>query len=57
MAKYATINKGNQTMKFGQSFEYNMRNMFPEKLYTNFGGKTIPLSFSKKSELSISLDQ
>ena len=36
-------NKGNQTMKFGQSIEYNMRN--------------ISRPFSKKSKLSISLDQ
>ena len=26
--------KGNQTMKFGQLIEYNMRNNFVEKLYT-----------------------
>ena len=26
--------KGNQTMKFGQLIEYNMRNIFVEKPYT-----------------------
>ena len=43
-------------MKFGQLIEYN-RNIFVEKSYTNFGGETIPRSSSKKSKLSISLDQ
>ena len=50
-------NKGNQTMKFGQLIEYNMRNIFLEKSYTKYGGETIPRPFSKKSKLSISLDQ
>ena len=49
--------KGNQTMKFGELIEYNMRNIFVEKTYTKFGGETIPRSFSEKSKLSISLDQ
>ena len=31
--------KGNQTMKFGQLIEYNMRNIFLEKSYTKYGGK------------------
>ena len=44
-------------MKFGQVIEYNMRNIFLEKSYTNCGGETIPRPFSKKSKLSISLDQ
>ena len=44
-------------MKFGQLIEYNMRNIFLEKSYTKYGGETIPRPFSKKSELSISLDQ
>ena len=34
-----------------------MRNIFLEKSYTKYGGETIPRPFSKKSELSISLDQ
>ena len=29
--------KGNQTMKFGQLIEYNMRNIFLEKPYTKCG--------------------
>ena len=40
-------NKGNQTMKFGQLIEYNIRNIFLEKLLTKFGGETIPRSFLK----------
>ena len=49
--------KGNQAMKFGQLIEYNMRNTFLEKSYTKCGRETIPRPFSKKSKLSISLDQ
>ena len=49
-------NKDNQTTKFGQIVEYNMRNIFVEKLYTKCGGEAIPKPFSKKSKLSISLD-
>ena len=44
-------------MKFGQLIEYNMRNIFVEKSYAKFGGETIPRPLSKKSKLSISLDQ
>ena len=40
--------KCNQTIKFGQLIEYNMKNIFLEKLYTNCGGKTISRSFYKK---------
>ena len=49
--------KDNQTMKFGQLIEYNMRNIFVEKSYTRCGGETISRPFSKNSKLSISLDQ
>ena len=49
--------KANQTMKFGQLVEYNMRNIFAERSYTKRGGETLPRPFSKKSKLSISLDQ
>ena len=49
--------EGNQAMKFSQLIEYNMRNIFLEKSYTKCGGETIPRPFSKKSKLSISLDQ
>ena len=44
-------------MKFGQLIEYNMRNIFVEKSYTRYAGETIPRPLSKKSKLSISLDQ
>ena len=49
--------KGEQTMKFDQLIEYNMRKIFLEKSYTKCGRETIPAPFSKKSKLSISLDQ
>ena len=44
-------------MKFGELIEHNMRNIFLEKSYTKSGGDTVPRPFSKKSKLSISLDQ
>ena len=49
--------KGIQTMTFGQLIELNMGNIFLEKAFTKCGGKTIPRFFSKKSKLSISVDQ
>ena len=50
--------KGDQTIKFGQLIEYNMRNVFFfEKSCTKCGAETIPRLFSKKLKLSISLDQ
>ena len=57
-------NKGNQTMKFGQLIEHNMRNItfighniFVEKSYRKCAGEIIPRASSKISKLSISLDQ
>ena len=50
-------NKGNQTMKFGQLIEYNMRNIILEKLCAKCGGETSPRPFSGKLKLSISVDQ
>ena len=44
-------------MKFGQLIEYNIRNIFVEKSYTKCDEETIPRPFSKKSKLSLSLDQ
>ena len=44
-------------MKFGQLIEYNMGNIFVEKSYTKCAEETIPRPLSKKSKLSISLDQ
>ena len=49
--------EGNQTMKFGQLIECNMRNIFLEKSYTKCGGETSPRPFSEKLKLTISLDQ
>ena len=48
---------GTQAMKLGQLTEYNMRNIFVEKSCTKCAGETIPRPLSKKSKLSISLDQ
>ena len=50
-------NKGNQTMKFGQLIEYNMRNISVEKSYTKCAVETIPWLLSKISKLNIPLDQ
>ena len=44
-------------MIFGQLIEYKMRNPFVEKSYTKYAGETITRPLSKKSKLSISLDQ
>ena len=38
--------KDNQTMKFGQLIECNMRNIFLEKSYTKCGGETSPRPFT-----------
>ena len=46
-----SIGKGSQTMKFGQLIEYSMRNIL------KISGETISRPISKKSKLSISLDQ
>ena len=47
--------QGNQAMKYGQLMEYDMRNIFLEKSFTQSGGDTIPGPFSKKSKLSVTL--
>ena len=44
-------------MKFGQLIEYNIRHIFVEKSYTKCAGEAILRPLSKKSKLSISLDQ
>ena len=49
--------KGNQTLKFGQLIEYNMRNIFAEKSHTKCAGETIARPLSKKSNMTVSLDQ
>ena len=40
-------NKSNQTMKFGQVIECNVRNIFLKKLYTACGGEASPRHFHK----------
>ena len=42
------LSKDNQTMKFGQFTEYNMRNIFIEKSYARCSGETNPILLSKK---------
>ena len=49
--------KDNQAMKFGQLIQYNMKNIFLEKLYAKCARETIPTRFSEKWKLSTSLDQ
>ena len=49
--------KGNHRTKFDQLIDYNMRNIFLEKSYTECGEETSPRSFSEKLKLSISRDQ
>ena len=44
-------------MKFRQLIEYKMRNIFVEKSYTKYARETTHRPLSKKSKLSISLDQ
>ena len=44
-------------MKFGQLIEHNMKKTFLEKSYTKCYGETIPRPFSKKSKLSVFLEQ
>ena len=49
--------KGNQTMKFCQLINYNIRIIFIEKSYTQYDGEISTRPFSEKLNLSISLDQ
>ena len=49
--------KGNQTKKFGQLIEYDIRDIFLEKSYSKCCGESIPRPFSKKKKLSTSLNQ
>ena len=49
--------KSNQTIKFGQLIEYNLRNIFLKKSCTKCGGETSLRPFSGKLKLSISLDE
>ena len=45
--------KGNQTMRFGQLIEYNLRNNFVETSYTKCAAETIPRPLSKISKLIV----
>ena len=49
--------KGSQTINFEQLIEYNIRTIFHEKPYIKCGGEAFPRPLSKKSKLSISVDQ
>ena len=49
--------KGNQTMKFDQLIECNTRKIFLERSYIKCGGETVPRPFSRKSNLTISMNQ
>ena len=49
--------KSNQTIKFGQLIEHDIRNIFLEKSCIKCDGVTIPRPFSKNSKSCISLDQ
>ena len=44
-------------MKCGQLIEYNMRNIFLEKLYKKCSGETSLRPFSEKLKLILTLDQ
>ena len=46
-----SISKGNQKMKFGELIEFNARNIFLEKSYTNCEGETISRLFSKRIKI------
>ena len=43
--------KVNETMSFGQLVEYNMRNIFLEKSYTNVMEKLVPDPFIKNQNI------
>ena len=43
--------KSNQTMKFTQLIEYNIRNKFLGTSFTKFSGKASPRPFHKKAYL------
>ena len=49
--------KGNQTMKFSQLKQCNIRNIFHEKSCKRCGRETITRPFSKNLKLSTFLDQ
>ena len=50
-------NKSSQTIKFDQLIEFNMRDIFLEKLCTKCGGEASSRLFYKKAKLNIPPDQ
>ena len=54
---YCSISQGVKIMKFGQLIEYNIRTIFLEELCAKCSEETILRPFSKKSKVSLSLDQ
>ena len=44
-------------MNFGLLIEYNLRNIFLEKLCTTYGREASPRSLYKKSKFNVSADQ
>ena len=48
---YILRSKYNQTAKFGQLTEYNMRKIFLEKSYPKCGREISPKPFSKKCKI------
>ena len=51
------VKASRQLIEFSQLIEYNIRNIFVEKWYSKRSGETIPRPLSRKTKLSISLDQ
>ena len=49
--------KGNQTIKFGQLIECNMRNLFLEKIKHKMWWRNQSETLSEKLKLGVSLDQ
>ena len=47
---YISRTKDNQTVKFGQSIEYNMRKIFLEQSYSKSCGEISPKVFTKTSK-------
>ena len=47
--------KGNQTMKFGQLMEYNMRSIFLEKSYTKCGRNYFGSAFDKMDIVTVEI--
>ena len=55
--KNISRSKGNQTIKFGQLIDHDMRNIFLEISYTKCGEEAGPRPFPEKLKFSISFIQ